>query len=44
MEIRQVQYFLSIVETGSFSEAADEHFISTLYQSNYWPGKEGVSW
>lgn len=28
MEIRQVQYFLSIVETGSFSAAADEHFIS----------------
>ena len=28
MEIRQVEYFLSIVKTGSFSEAADEHFIS----------------
>jgi len=28
MEIRQVQYFLSIVETGSFSAAADEHYIS----------------
>ena len=28
MEIRQVQYFLSIVERGSFSAAADEHFIS----------------
>jgi LysR family transcriptional activator of glutamate synthase operon len=28
MEIRQIQYFLSIVETGSFSEAADEHYIS----------------
>lgn len=28
MEIRQIQYFLSIVETGSFSAAADEHFIS----------------
>ena len=28
MEIRQVQYFLSIVKTGSFSAAADEHYIS----------------
>lgn len=28
MEIRQVQYFLSIVITGSFSAAADEHYIS----------------
>jgi LysR family transcriptional activator of glutamate synthase operon len=28
MEIRQVQYFLSIVETGSFSAAAEEHYIS----------------
>jgi LysR family transcriptional regulator, transcription activator of glutamate synthase operon len=28
MEIRQVQYFLSIVDTGSFSAAADEHYIS----------------
>ena len=28
MEIRQVQYFLSIVETGSFSAAADELYIS----------------
>jgi len=28
MEIRQFQYFLSIVETGSFSAAADEHYIS----------------
>jgi len=28
MEIRQIQYFLSIVETGSFSAAADEHYIS----------------
>lgn len=28
MEINQIQYFLSIVETGSFSEAADEHYIS----------------
>jgi LysR family transcriptional regulator, transcription activator of glutamate synthase operon len=28
MEIRQVQYFLSIVDAGSFSAAADEHFIS----------------
>ncbi len=28
MEIRQIQYFLSIVERGSFSAAADEHFIS----------------
>ena len=28
MDIRQIQYFLSIVETGSFSAAADEHFIS----------------
>ena len=28
MEIRQIQYFLSIMETGSFSAAADEHYIS----------------
>lgn len=28
MEIRQIQYFLSIVNTGSFSAAADEHYIS----------------
>lgn len=28
MEIRQVQFFLSIVNTGSFTEAADEHYIS----------------
>jgi len=28
MEIRQVQYFLSIVETGSFSAAAEEYYIS----------------
>jgi LysR family transcriptional activator of glutamate synthase operon len=28
MDIRQIQYFLSIVEAGSFSAAADEHFIS----------------
>jgi LysR family transcriptional regulator, transcription activator of glutamate synthase operon len=28
MEIRQVQYFLSIVDTGSFSAAADEHYVS----------------
>jgi LysR family transcriptional activator of glutamate synthase operon len=28
MEIRQIQYFLSIVETGSFSAAADKHYIS----------------
>jgi len=28
MEIRQIEYFLSIVQSGSFSEAADEHFIS----------------
>ncbi len=28
MEFRQIQYFLSIVETGSFSAAADEHYIS----------------
>ena len=28
MEIRQIQYFISIVETGSFSAAADEHYIS----------------
>ena len=28
MEIRQIQYFLSIVEIGSFSAAADEHYIS----------------
>jgi LysR family transcriptional regulator, transcription activator of glutamate synthase operon len=28
MEIRQIQYFLSVVDTGSFSEAADEFYIS----------------
>ena len=28
MEIRQIQYFLSIVETSSFSAAADEFYIS----------------
>ncbi len=28
MEIRQIQYFLSIVDTNSFSAAADEHYIS----------------
>jgi LysR family transcriptional regulator, transcription activator of glutamate synthase operon len=28
MEFRQIQYFLSIVDTGSFSAAADEHYIS----------------
>jgi len=28
MEIRQIQYFLTIVETGGFSAAADEHYIS----------------
>lgn len=28
MEIRQILYFLSIVDTGSFSAAADEHYIS----------------
>jgi LysR family transcriptional activator of glutamate synthase operon len=28
MEIRQIQYFLSVVETGSFSAAADEFYIS----------------
>jgi LysR family transcriptional activator of glutamate synthase operon len=28
MKIRQIQYFISIVETGSFSAAADEHYIS----------------
>jgi LysR family transcriptional regulator, transcription activator of glutamate synthase operon len=28
MEIRQIQYFLSIVDTGSFSAAADTHYIS----------------
>lgn len=28
MEIRQIQYFLSIVDTGSFSSAADEYYIS----------------
>jgi DNA-binding transcriptional LysR family regulator len=28
MEIRQIQYFLSIVKTGSFSAAADELYIS----------------
>jgi DNA-binding transcriptional LysR family regulator len=28
METRQVQYFISIVEAGSFSAAADELYIS----------------
>ena len=28
MEIRQIQYFLSIVDTGSFSAAAEENYIS----------------
>ena len=28
MEIRQIEYFLSVVETGSFSAAADKHYIS----------------
>jgi len=28
MDIRQVQFFLSIVDTGSFSAAADEHYVS----------------
>jgi DNA-binding transcriptional LysR family regulator len=28
MEIRQIRHFLSIVDTGSFSAAADEHYIS----------------
>ena len=28
MEIRQIDYFLSIVDTGSFSAAANEHYIS----------------
>ena len=28
MEIRQIQYFLSIVETSSFSAAAEEYYIS----------------
>ncbi len=28
MEIRQIQFFLSIVDTGSFSAAADEHYVS----------------
>lgn len=28
MEIKQVQYFLAIVETGSFSAAADNLYIS----------------
>jgi len=28
MDIRQVQYFLSIVDSGSFSAAADEHYVS----------------
>jgi len=28
MEMRQIQYFLSIVDTGSFSAAADEHYTS----------------
>jgi DNA-binding transcriptional LysR family regulator len=28
METRQIEYFLSVVETGSFSAAADKHYIS----------------
>jgi LysR family transcriptional activator of glutamate synthase operon len=28
MEIRQIEYFLSVVETGCFSAAADRHYIS----------------
>jgi LysR family transcriptional regulator, transcription activator of glutamate synthase operon len=28
MDIRQIQYFISIVDTGSFSAAADEHYVS----------------
>jgi DNA-binding transcriptional LysR family regulator len=28
VEIKQIQYFLSIVETGSFSAAADNLYIS----------------
>src|SRR5512136_3042097 len=28
MEIRQIQYFLSIVDTGSYSAAAEEQYIS----------------
>ena len=28
MEIKQIQYFLSVVETGSFSAAADDLYIS----------------
>jgi LysR family transcriptional regulator, transcription activator of glutamate synthase operon len=28
MDLRQIQYFLAIVEHGSFTEAADFHFIS----------------
>jgi DNA-binding transcriptional LysR family regulator len=28
MEIRQIQYFLSIVDTGSFTAAAEENFIT----------------
>lgn len=28
MDIRQIQYFLSVVDTGSFSAAADEQYIS----------------
>ncbi len=28
MEIRQIEYFLSVLETGSFSAAADKHYIS----------------
>jgi len=28
MDIRQIRYFLSVIETGSFSAAADEHYIS----------------
>lgn len=28
MDIRQIQYFLSVVDTGSFTAAADENFIT----------------
>jgi hypothetical protein len=39
MEIRQIQYFLSIVETGSFSAAADDplHFPIFTIKNNHCP-------
>ncbi len=38
MEIRQVQYFLAIVRVGSFSEAAED-----LYVSQSWLSKQMIS-